>query len=109
MVEWALLALAAAKTYHVGAADRRVVAMLISANFLGEMPVTQIIAQARAAGARVVPVVVRPVAWKGMVGDLAGLPKNERPITQWSDADAAWLEVTIGLKNILAAVSSSVR
>lgn len=88
----------------------RVLCLLISADLLGKMPVKQIIAQARAAaGARVVPVMVRPAMWKGVVGDLTALPRNERPITQWSDADTAWLEVAAGLKAVLAAIGAATR
>ena len=49
--------------------------------------------------AEVVPILVRHVDIGGTdIEPLLALPFNRRPIKSWDDADAAWWEVTIGIR-----------
>src|SRR5690242_3128581 len=48
--------------------------------------------RARTGGAAVVPVLVRPCAWRmGALASLQPLPRNGRPVASWPDRDEAWL------------------
>ncbi len=81
----------------------RIVVLLITPDLLSEMPVGSIMAQARAAGARIVPVLVRPVMFRHVVGDLSPLPANQKFVTQWPDTDLGWLDVARSLDRVLGA------
>jgi len=49
--------------------------------------------------ARVIPVILRPVYWKGAAfGKLQVLPKHARPVTRWQNRDEAFLDVVEGIR-----------
>src|SRR5262249_10559694 len=49
--------------------------------------------------ARVMPVILRPVDWKGApFGKLQALPKDARPVTDWSNRDEAFLDIAQGIR-----------
>jgi hypothetical protein len=49
--------------------------------------------------ARVIPVILRPVDWRGSpFGKLLALPTDGRPITTWPDQDEAFLDVVRGIR-----------
>lgn len=53
----------------------------------------------RAKEALVTPIIVRATDWAGSaLGRLTPLPSGGRPIVQWDDRDAAWLDVVEGLR-----------
>src|SRR2546421_1309030 len=43
--------------------------------------------------ARVIPVIVRPVYWQGILGQLQALPTDAKPVRSWSDVDEAFFDV----------------
>lgn len=50
----------------------------------------------------VLPVIVRPADWQHTpLAELQALPKDGRPIVEWSVRDRAWLNVTRGLRDVL--------
>jgi hypothetical protein len=56
----------------------------------------------------VIPVILRPCDWHdGPFGKLIATPKDGRPITQWPDVDAAFLDVTTAIKAVLRKHGSS--
>ncbi len=49
--------------------------------------------------ARVIPVILRPVDWKGApFGKLQSLPKDARPVTDWPNRDEAFRNVAQGIR-----------
>jgi len=49
--------------------------------------------------ARVIPVILRPVDWKGApFGKLQSLPKDARPVTDWPNRDKAFENVAQGIR-----------
>ena len=50
----------------------------------------------------VIPVYVRPAQVEGMPFDrIAGLPRNRKPVTSWSNRDEAWLHIVQGIRTVL--------
>jgi hypothetical protein len=49
--------------------------------------------------ARVIPVILRPVDWKGApFGKLQALPKDAKAVTEWPNRDQAFLDVAQGIR-----------
>src|SRR6266699_967548 len=48
--------------------------------------------------ATVIPVILRPVYWQGVLGNLQALPKDAEPVTTWSNIDQAFFNVTEGIR-----------
>lgn len=72
----------------------------LSSSFCVDGLLTRALERVAAAEARIVPIVVRSCLWT--VGPLSGmqaLPRNGRPVTQWTDRDEAWTGV---VKELLA-------
>ena len=56
--------------------------------------------------ALVVPVIVRPVMWKGTLFEkLQALPKNAKPVTLWKNRDQAWTNVAEGIAKDAKAIA----
>ena len=56
----------------------------------------------QAGEARVIPILIRPVSWKGAPFDaLTALPINNQPISSWSNSDEAFLQVTEGIRKAI--------
>ena len=51
--------------------------------------------------ARVIPVILRPVAWHGAPFGHCALPANAKPITSWTNRDEAYANVAQGLRRLL--------
>jgi hypothetical protein len=58
--------------------------------------------------ARIVPVLLRPVYWKGTpFRHLEPLPTNYKPITKWAHRDDAIFEVAEGIRKVAEILSAS--
>lgn len=57
--------------------------------------------------AYVIPVILRPVYWLGVLGQLQALPKDALPITEWQNRDGALYNVTEGLRKVVTSLASS--
>ncbi len=81
-----------------------IILLLVSADFLAsnycnDVEVTHAMKRHEAGEARVIPVILRPVDWKGTpFSKLQALPKNAKPVTKWSDRDEAFLNVAEGIR-----------
>ena len=52
----------------------------------------------------VIPVILRPCDWQDMpFAKVQGLPRNARPVTQYANADDAYLEIVQGIRRVLGA------
>lgn len=65
--------------------------------------------QRHAAGtARVVPIIVRPCDWLHTdLRKLQALPKDGKAITEWLNPDAAWQDVTNGIRRVVQSLNAS--
>ncbi len=89
-----------------------IILLLVSADFIAsdycyEIEVKRAMERHEAGEARVIPIILRPVDWRGTpFNKLSWLPQNGEPVTQWRDRDAAWLNVETGIKETIAAMKA---
>lgn len=58
--------------------------------------------------AYVIPVILRPVLWKGaLFGKLQALPRDARAITRWRNRDDAFLSVAEGIQKVIEKLTTS--
>jgi hypothetical protein len=82
----------------------QIILLLISPDFMAsdyyyDIEMQRAIERHNAGMSRVIPIFLRPVDWKGSpFSKLAALPKDAKPITQWSDYDTAFLDVVQGIR-----------
>src|SRR5579871_1216010 len=87
---------------HLNSAQ--IILLLISADFLAsdycyDKEMTRAMERHEAGAARVIPIILRPCDWHGApFGKLQALPKDAKPITDWSNRDAAFLDVAQGIR-----------
>lgn len=86
----------------------QVILLLISPNLLSSDMygfVEQAIERHQAKSARVVPVLLRPVAWQpAVLAGLSALPANGRPVTTWKQREQALVEIASGLRVVFAEI-----
>jgi tetratricopeptide (TPR) repeat protein len=81
-----------------------IILLLITPDFMSsdysfEKEMSQALERHDRGEARVIPIIVRPTDWEGApFGKLQALPKNAKPITEWSNRDRAWLDVVRGIR-----------
>jgi len=88
-------------------AQSDIILLLISASFLysdycWDREMTRALARHREETARVIPIIVRPVedGWQQTVfGKLKALPTDGKPVTEWTNRDSAWADVTRGIRS----------
>jgi internalin A len=87
-----------------------IILLLISADFLAseycyEKEVRRALELHKEKKARVIPVVVRPVDWEDdPLAKLNALPKEGKAVTSWPNRDAAWKNVSEGIKKVAETV-----
>ena len=85
----------------------QILLLLISAQFLASKfcystEMTQAIARHDAGEARVIPIILRPVDWKGTpFAKLQALPTGAKPVTRWSTHDDAFLDIVQGIRRAI--------
>lgn len=91
---------------HLGAAD--IILLLVSADFLAsdycwDIELKRALERHEAGKARVIPVFLRTCDWRGApFAKLQGLPRNARPISEWTHPDLAWSNVAEGIRAAVA-------
>ena len=84
-----------------------IILLLISADFLAtdyiwNVEITAAMERHERGEARVIPVVVRACEWGNLpFSKLNGLPVKGKPVTSFSDRDAAWLTVVKGIEKVI--------
>ncbi len=89
----------------------KVILLLISADFLAsdycyDVELKRAMERHEAKTARVIPVIMREVDWKGAsFGKLQALPKNALPVTNWSNLDQAFTDIARGIRKAVEELS----
>jgi len=85
----------------------QIILLLISANFLASKfcystELTRAIARHDAGKARVIPIILRPLDWKGTpFAQLKALPDDGKPVTQWRSRDEAFANVARDIRRAI--------
>jgi WD40 repeat protein len=90
-----------------------IILLLISPDFLasdyraGIEEVTRAMKRHEQGEARVIPILLRPVVWDNTpFAKLQPLPSNRRFVTQWADKDAAFLDITEGIRRVVEDITT---
>lgn len=81
-----------------------VILLLVSADFIASdycwgKEMARALERHESHEAYIIPVIIRPVDWSAApFGKLQALPRNARPVTMWNNRDAAWLDITKGIR-----------
>ena len=84
-----------------------IILLLISADFLASnycysMEMQCALDRDKAGQARVIPIIIRPVNWKGApFAHLQALPTDAKAITTWNNRDEAWANVAAGIHRVI--------
>jgi hypothetical protein len=84
--------------------NAQMILLLVSADFINSdfcysIELKQALARQEANQARVIPIILRPVDWKGApFAKLQALPTRGKPVTRWSTHDDAFLDVVQGIR-----------
>ena len=86
--------------------DADIVVLLISSDFLSSPACQEEMRDAlnlrKRKGVTVVPIIVRYCDWKSSdIEGLQALPKDGKPVSDWSDTDTAFLDVVEGITDIV--------
>src|SRR6266536_3324950 len=88
--------------------DAQIILLLVSPDFINSeycygTELKRALERHESGGARVIPVIGRPVYWQGILGHLQTLPRDGIPITDpyWHDQDRALHSVVEGLRQIV--------
>lgn len=82
----------------------KIVLLLISANFMASdyctgIELKQAMRRHARGTARVIPIILKPCVWQIMpLHRLQALPKDGKPITRWTNKDAAYTDVAEGIR-----------
>jgi hypothetical protein len=91
----------------------QIILLLISANFMASnfcygIELQEAIDRHDANQARVLPIVIRPTDWEGApFAKLQMLPSDARPVSAWTNRDAASLDVIAGIKRAIQDLNAS--
>jgi predicted NBD/HSP70 family sugar kinase len=87
--------------------EAHLILLLVSRSFLSSKScwnkVVQTALERRKSGAvQVIPIILKPVDWQHTpLGQLQALPVGTKPITKWGDQDAAFKDVTQGIRSVV--------
>ena len=74
----------------------------LASNYCFDVEVKKAMEKQAAGTAKIISIIVRPCDWHECeFSKFQAVPKDALPITKWSDADSAWLDVIIGLKQFI--------
>ncbi|MFM7200093.1 MAG: toll/interleukin-1 receptor domain-containing protein, partial [Myxococcota bacterium] len=81
---------------------------MMASAFIHDIELKEALERHQRGEVRVLPVLVRPTDLKGHpLAKFKGLPRNFKPVTEWSNRDAAWLAVVEGLREVIASRGTS--
>lgn len=91
-------------------ATAQIILLLVSASFVAsdycfEKEMRFAMTQHEAGAARVIPIIIRPVDFSGTpFARLQALPRDARPVSQWTNKDEGWVDVVKGIGLVVQAL-----
>ena len=92
-----------------------IILLLISADFLGsdycyDLEMKRAMERHEAGEARVIPIILKPVDWSSApFSKLQAFPKDAKPVTTWSNRDAAFVDIAKGIRGAAESMAAVVR
>jgi O-acetyl-ADP-ribose deacetylase (regulator of RNase III) len=85
-----------------------VTSSFLGSEFIGRVELAKALERHRRGEAVVIPVILKPADWQsaGLAG-LQALPKDGKAVSIWSDHDAAYLDIALGLRRAIDAWRAS--
>lgn len=85
---------------------------LLASSFLAsshfEAEVQQALERQKEGTARVIPIIVRPVSWRGTpLNKLQALPTGGKPVTSWANFDIAFIDIAQGIRKAVAELTQN--
>jgi WD40 repeat protein len=94
--------------------EAEVILLLVSPDFINSdycysIEMKRAIERHEQGEAHVIPIILRPVYWQGVLGQLQALPTDANPVMSsgWQYQDEAFFNVTEGIRNVAVKVMSS--
>ena len=90
-----------------------IILLLVSSDFIAsdycyDVEMTRAMERHEAREARVIPIILRSVDWKGApFGKLHMLPRNATAVTQWSDQDEAFTDIARGIRKVVGELNET--
>jgi uncharacterized integral membrane protein len=79
----------------------------MASQFIKNVELKMALAKRKDGAARVIPIVLRPVDLVGTeLATLQSLPKDAKPVTEWGNQDAAFLNVVQGLRKVIESMQA---
>ena len=80
----------------------------MASNYINDIELSQAMERHKAGTARVIPIILKPVDFKGTPFEkLQALPKDAKPVTRWDDQDEAFLNVVQGIRRVVESLSAT--
>jgi hypothetical protein len=74
----------------------------LHSNYCYEIEMTKALGRHEAGDARVVPIIIEPCEWKQTpLGKLKAVPRDGKPVSEWTNANNAFLDVTQELRRVV--------
>ena len=75
----------------------------LASDYINSHELSRALERRRSGSAIVVPIILRPSDLEGSsLGALQALPREGRPVSKWGNRDEAWLDITRGLRRLIA-------
>jgi hypothetical protein len=93
--------------------EAQIILLLISSDFMAsdycyEVEMKRAMGRHEAGEALVIPVILRSCDWQGApFGKLHGLPKDMKPVKDWSDRDQAFTNIAQGIRKVVEKLAAN--
>lgn len=90
--------------------DASIILLAITSHFIAseycwDVELRHALERHEAGSARVIPLILRDCDWHNLpLGKLQALPTNARPVTQWANTDAAFTDISRGIRRAVASL-----
>ena len=90
--------------------DAQIILLLVSPDFMASeycygIEMQRALERHHSREARVIPIILRHVYWRGILGNLQALPTDAKPVKSWLDIDEALFDVTEGIRKVVKEVT----
>ncbi len=88
--------------------EAKIILLLVSSDFIDSdycysIEMQRALERHQSGEARVIPIILRPVYWQGILGNIQALPTDAKPVMSalWYNVDEAFFDVTEGIRTVV--------